>query len=116
MPLLKIHTSQSPSAAEAQALLGPLSQELAELLDKPESYVMTCLVGGAHLTFAGSSEPSCLVEVANIGKLQKRHTERLSAALCRRLSASLSVPSRRIYISFRDVEPHMWGHDGRTFA
>jgi phenylpyruvate tautomerase PptA (4-oxalocrotonate tautomerase family) len=40
----------------------------------------------------------------------------MSAALCKRLSETLSLPSRRIYILFADVERHMWGHDGRTFA
>jgi phenylpyruvate tautomerase PptA (4-oxalocrotonate tautomerase family) len=116
MPLLKIHCPQSLPAVEGKALLTSLSRELAELLGKPESYVMTCLVPGAQLTFAGSDEPCCLVEVANLGKLQKQDTERMSAALCKRLSETLSLPSRRIYILFADVERHMWGHDGRTFA
>ncbi len=116
MPLLKLYCSESLPDGEGQALLTSLSQDLAELLRKPESYVMTCLVAGAKLTFAGSDEPCCLVEVANLGKLEKRDTERMSAALCKRLSEALSLPSRRIYIVFADVERHMWGYDGGTFG
>ena len=116
MPLLKIHTSKSLPEADAQALLTSLSAELASLLHKPESYVMTCLAGPTHLTFGGSSEPSCLVEVANIGTLKGSDTERLSAALCQRLSDTLGVSSDRIYVIFEDVERHMWGHDGHTFG
>jgi phenylpyruvate tautomerase PptA (4-oxalocrotonate tautomerase family) len=116
MPLLKIHTSRSLPEAEAQALLTSLSAEVAGLLGKPESYVMTCLVREAQLTFGGSSEASCLVELANIGTLRASDTERLSAALCQRLASDLSLPSARIYIRFIDVERHMWGHDGHTFG
>lgn len=116
MPLLKIHTSRSLPQTDAQALLSSLSAQVAELLGKPEGYVMTCLVGSAQLTFAGSNEPSCLVEVANIGRLEKSDTERLSAALCQQIASQLSLPPGRIYIVFSDVERHMWGHDGHTFG
>ena len=116
MPLLKIHTSKTLPEADAQRLLTSLSAELAGLLGKSESYVMTCLAGAAQLTFAGSSEPSCLVEVENIGKLQPSDTERVSASLCKHLSGALSIPSQRIYVRFTDVDRHMWGHDGHTFA
>ena len=97
-------------------LLRALSGELASLLGKPESYVMTCFAPTRQLTFAGTDDPCCLAEVANIGKLAPTDTARVSEALCKRLAAALSVPGTRIYIRFIDVERHMWGHDGHTFG
>jgi phenylpyruvate tautomerase PptA (4-oxalocrotonate tautomerase family) len=76
---------------------------------------MTCFVD-ATLTFAGSDEPCCLLQVANIGQLQADDTRRLSEALCGSVAEALSMDSSRIYIWFNDVERHMWGYAGRTFA
>jgi phenylpyruvate tautomerase PptA (4-oxalocrotonate tautomerase family) len=115
MPLLKITTSTDP-APENDKLLANLSRLVAERLGKPESYVMTAIEHPARMTFAGSTEPTCYVELKNIGRFTSDQTQRLSAELCERLSAGLGVPKERIYIEFADVEAYLWGHDGDTFG
>ena len=115
MPVVRIITSaETPTAADA--LLGDLSALLARELGKPESYVMTCLEPRARMTFAGSSEPTCYVEIKNVGTFSPETTSRVSAAVTDRVSAALGVPKNRIYIEFADARPHMWGHDGDTFG
>jgi phenylpyruvate tautomerase len=89
---------------------------LARELGKPETYVMTCLEPRARMTFAGTDEPSCYVEVKNVGTFTPDLTSRLSAAITDRLAAGLAVAKRRIYVEFADARPHMWGFDGDTFA
>jgi phenylpyruvate tautomerase PptA (4-oxalocrotonate tautomerase family) len=117
MPLVHVTTSaEQPSADRAHALLRALSKSLAELTGKPESYVMTCLVPQASMTFGGSSEPACYVEVKSIGRMEPERTTKMSAALCRLLSEALGVPENRIYIGFEDVAADMWGFDGDTFG
>ena len=60
MPLINVYTSaEPPSEDRSQKLLGALSRTLARVLGKPESYVMTCLVPRARMTFAGSLDPAC---------------------------------------------------------
>ncbi len=116
MPLIKIHTSAPERRGEeATAILKSLSAELASLLGKPEDYVMTCLVPAA-MTFAGDTAPCALVEVANLGELERSKTEEMTAAICRVLEAELEVPSRRIYVEFRTPPRHYWGWDRKTFA
>lgn len=71
MPFIRILTSVTfprPSGLAEDALLRDLSALLARELGKPESYVMTCLDAGARMTFAGTDEPTCYVEVKNVGK------------------------------------------------
>jgi phenylpyruvate tautomerase PptA (4-oxalocrotonate tautomerase family) len=117
MPLISVTTSAPPPpAADQHALLVELSRVVAEGLDKPESYVMTSLQAGVAMTFAGTDEPVCLGDLRSIGTLTAEQTAALSERLCGILASSLGVASDRIYVGFTDVERHLWGWDGRTFA
>ena len=113
MPLLQIHTSAVSAPA---GLLKGLSAELARELGKPESYVMLSVTHPAGMLFGGTAEPACFAVLKNIGTFTAPQTEKLSALLCKRLSESLGVAPNRIYIEFVDAKPHLWGHDGGTFA
>jgi phenylpyruvate tautomerase len=118
MPLLNIYTSaDSPAeAAKADALLKDLSLRLAKHLGKPEAYVMTCLVPRTRMTFGGTTAPACFAEIKNIGALSPELTAKISRDVCTVLEAALGVPADRIYIEFCEAKPHLWGHDGDTFA
>jgi hypothetical protein len=96
--------------------LTELSRFVAEALKKPERYVMTGLTTGVTMTFAGTSEPACYVELKNIGTFTPEQTTSLSAALCSRIEQALGVPAARTYIEFTNSAGHLWGHDGETFG
>ena len=117
MPFINVFTSAPPLEPDRvdELLLG-LSQALASELEKPESYVMTCLNPPASMTFAGTTLPACYAELKNVGVLSPSKTERLSRVLCALLSGALSVDQNRIYIEFANVEPHLFGFNGETFA
>ena len=116
MPLLRIVTSANPPEKTRSPLLAELSRFVADKLRKPESYVMTSLVTDATMTFAGTPEPACFVELKNIGTFSAEQTATLSAELCTRLEKAIGVPSNRIYIEFTNAQGHLWGHDGETFG
>jgi phenylpyruvate tautomerase PptA (4-oxalocrotonate tautomerase family) len=116
MPLISIVTSARLPEQRRAPLLTELSRFVADQLGKPESYVMTSLVTEATMTFGGTPEPACFVELKNIGTFSRDQTAALSAALCRRLESALSVPPARIYIEFTNAQGHLWGHDGETFG
>lgn len=115
MPFLRIISSADPPV-NSDAILRALSTLLARELGKPEAYVMTCLEPRARMTFAGTDEPTCYVEVKNVGTFTPEQTSRLSAAISARLADAFGVSKDRIYIEFGDARPHLWGHDGATFA
>jgi phenylpyruvate tautomerase PptA (4-oxalocrotonate tautomerase family) len=115
MPLLRITTSAPASPGHAK-LLSELSRYVAEQLGKPESYVMTAIEHPAGMTFGGTSEPACYVELKNVGHFTPELTLKLSAELCQRLEHVLGVEKRRIYIEFGDAQGYLWGHDGDTFG
>ena len=113
MPLLDISSNKQP--VNENVLLQKVSAAVAEMLGKPESYVMVRYQHTPHLIFAGSGEPTAYMELKSIGLPETKTTE-FSGKLCALVSSELDVAENRIYIEFADAARHMWGWDGRTFA
>ncbi|MEG3436235.1 phenylpyruvate tautomerase MIF-related protein [Pannus brasiliensis CCIBt3594] len=117
MPLIKIQTSvPSPADETVDELLKTLSSKLAKHLGKPESYVMTALESDARMTFGGTFDPVCYIEVKNIGRMTPEQTQIMSNDFCQEIQSRLGVPKNRVYIEFADAERHLWGWNGGTFA
>jgi phenylpyruvate tautomerase len=117
MPLIKVQTSVNPAnQAEVGTLLKQLSASLAKHTGKPESYVMTVLEPGITMTFGGTSDPVCYVEIKSVGTMSAAQTRSMSQDFCDRLSQGLGVPANRIYIEFADAKGFMWGWNGTTFG
>ncbi|WP_414579589.1 phenylpyruvate tautomerase MIF-related protein [Anabaena sp. CCY 9402-a] len=117
MPLIKVQTSASaPEKAEVEAMLKSLSAKLAKHLGKPESYVMTAFEAEISMTFAGTIEPVCYVEIKSIGTMKPNQTEAMSQDFCQQINQTLGVPQNRIYIDFADAKGSMWGWNGSTFG
>jgi phenylpyruvate tautomerase len=117
MPLIKVQTSINPAnQAATNALLKQLSASLAKHTGKPESYVMTVLEPGIAMTFGGTSDPVCYVEIKSVGTMSAAQTRSMSQDFCDQLSQGLGVPANRIYIEFADAKGSMWGWNGTTFG
>lgn len=116
MPLIKVQTSVSaPEKAEIQTLLKGLSSSLAKHLGKPESYVMTAFNADVPMTFAGTFDPVCYIEVKSVGTIRPEQTQSMSKDFCNKIHQAIGVPQNRIYIEFTDTEGSMWGWNGFTF-
>jgi phenylpyruvate tautomerase len=117
MPLIKVQTSVSaPKKAEVEAMLLNLSAKLAKHLGKPESYVMTAFESGIPMTFAGTTEPVCYLEIKSVGTMKPDETKTMSQDFCQQINQALGVPENRIYIEFADAKGAMWGWNGTTFG
>jgi phenylpyruvate tautomerase PptA (4-oxalocrotonate tautomerase family) len=117
MPLLTVYTSAPPLPADkGQDLLKKLSASATEILGKPERYFMTCLVAGMPMTFGGTTEPACAVEVKSIGALAGDRAKRLSEAVCSLVHQGTGVAKDRIFLVCTDVPAALWGFNGSTFG
>lgn len=114
MPYLLIRTNQKVADAAATALLTRASHQVAELLGKPERYVMVSLEQSCAMLFGGSADPLAYLELKSIG-LPGGETGRLSAALCDLVGQELGIPGDRIYIEFSNASGPLWGWNGATF-
>ncbi|MCU0524459.1 MAG: phenylpyruvate tautomerase MIF-related protein [Elainella sp. Prado103] len=117
MPLIKVQTSVSLSdRSSVESLLKQLSASLAKHTGKPESYVMTALEPDIAMTFGGTTDPVCYIEIKSIGSLSSAQTQAMSQDFCQQINASLGVPLNRTYIEFADAKGYLWGWNGSTFG
>ncbi len=112
MPLLSIDTNTPASDNTSGA--STLSKAVAQMLGKPEQYVMVKLRTEQKLLFAGSDAPAAYVQLKSLG-LPQDQTADYSATLCKLVASQFNIPKDRIYIEFSSPERHMWGWNGGTF-
>ncbi|WP_199246757.1 phenylpyruvate tautomerase MIF-related protein [[Phormidium] sp. ETS-05] len=117
MPLITVKTSvASPDKTAVETLLKNLSASLAKHTGKPESYVMTAFQPDVPMTFAGTTDPVCYIEIKSVGTMSPDQTKSMSQDFCGKISDSIGVPTNRIYIEFNDAKGYMWGWNSRTFG
>lgn len=117
MPLIKVQSSIAPlDRPTVEAFLTRLSAHLAKQTGKPESYVMTAFEPEVAMTFGGTSEPVCYIEIKNVGTLSAAQTKAMSQEFSQIVTDALGVSSDRTYIEFADVKGAMWGWNGSTFG
>jgi phenylpyruvate tautomerase len=114
MPYLSIQTNVSIDDNQRSQLLKKISASVAEMLGKPESYVMVAMQGSAPMVFAGTDQPLAYLQLKSLG-LPESSTPQFSASLCELLQAELDIPTERIYIEFSSPDRHMWGWNTKTF-
>lgn len=114
MPTLRILTNVTVPAEQRAALLTGASRATAEMLRKPESYVMVILEDGRDMVFAGTPDPAAYLELKSLG-LPEDQTARYSRTLCNLLEEALGIPAERVYIEFAAPPRHLFGWNGGTF-
>lgn len=114
MPLLSVTTNHQPDSARAGDLLKLLSEAVADMLGKPERYVMVMLNRNPHMLFAAEDTPLAYLELKSIG-LPAERSQEFSKRLCDLVSRQLQIPADRIYIEFSDAQRHLWGWNAGTF-
>ena len=114
MPLLRVTTNASTDTVQSNDIPNRLSQAVAELLGKPESYVMVIFEQNTNMSFAGTDAPLAFLELKSLG-LSEAKTTKFSEKLCLLIQELLNIPPNRIYIEFSSPDRHLWGWDKRTF-
>ena len=113
MPLIQINTSSKTEIENVDLFQKDISKIVADLTGKPENYVMTIVQKDTKMTFAGSDEPCCFINVKSIGSLTPSS---MSKSLCDLISYKTNINTNRIYIEFIDVKASNWGFNGSTFG
>ena len=114
MPYFSIETNQAADQVSSPELMTKTSAFIADLLGKPESYVMISIKQGTSLIFGGSDKPAAFVRLESIGLPRDRCTE-LSDKICSYIAEELGVPKERVFIDFKDLERNLFGWNGKTF-
>jgi len=112
MPVLQITTNVTVD--DATSLAKQASGLVAEMLGKPENYVMVTVNDNADLVFAGTDDPCAHLVLKSLG-LPEAETKAYSARLCAFIEQQLGVSPSRTYIEFVSPERHMFGWNNSTF-
>jgi len=114
MPFLRIQTNKPLEPDAATALARTASARVADILGKPERYVMVSVEHNPAMQFAGSDAPLAYLELKSIG-LPEPITASASRTLCELVNAATGIDPERVYIEFSDVPRKMWGWNNSTF-
>ena len=116
MPLVRLETNERLSQNTKTTLCDELSHACAEVIGKPEAYVMSIVADDVVMQHGGEQGPAAFVEVHSIGGLSRTTNQALTQRLCTLISRATHVRNDRIYVTFTDVAATHWGQNGRTFG
>lgn len=117
MPIIQLKTSLPiPPSITLEPLLKTLSSTLSTHLKKSEAYIMTTFEPDVAMTFAGSTDPTCYVEIKSVGTMSPLQTQSMSSDICKIIEDQLGIEKNRTYIEFFDAKGAMWGWNGTTFG
>uniref|UniRef100_A0A0D9XW21 Protein DETOXIFICATION n=1 Tax=Leersia perrieri TaxID=77586 RepID=A0A0D9XW21_9ORYZ len=102
MPCLNVSTNVNLDGVDTSAVLADASKTVADIIGKPENYVMVVLKGSVPMAFGGTQDPAAYGELVSIGGLNPDVNKKLSAAIASILESKLSVPKKRFYLKFYD--------------
>jgi phenylpyruvate tautomerase PptA (4-oxalocrotonate tautomerase family) len=115
MPLVMIKSNAELGAEAGEALAGKASGVVAEVIGKPEQYVMA-VYQQADMVMSGEGGPAAFLDVRSIGGLSGSVPADLSKKLSDLLEAETGIPASRVYLNCTDVSASSWGWNGSTFG
>ena len=114
MPCIQFKTNKKLTDEQKQQLPILLSAKTAELVGKPEMYVMAIVEDNLPMSMSATADPTAYIEFKSIN-LPEDETKRISASLCQLIHEQLSIDSKRTYIEFSNAQRHLWGWNEGTF-
>ena len=114
MPLLKVSTNKAVQITAQTNFLKTVSKKVAEILQKPESFVMTMFDQPTPMTFGGSDEDTAFLEIKSIG-LTEEQAAILATEIPELVEQELGIEPSRVYIEFANAPRKFWGWNKGTF-
>ena len=111
MPLVKLSCSRELSSD----VLREISSAVAEVIGKPEEYVMVVAEAG-DLLMGGKKDECALAEVKSIGGLNQAVNQVLTQKICAIFDKYFRISATRVYVTFDSVERDHWGWNNTTFG
>jgi len=115
MPCLTISLNISLTEEQQQLLSKNLSNVVATILSKPESYVMVIVQPEQVISMAGNHQPAAYLQLKSLG-LNEQQTSLYAEQLYKVLEQHLNINQQRIYIEFHNGQRHLWAWNGSTFG
>ena len=115
MPYFSILTSSPLKTSATEDLTKKASRFAAELLGKPEAYVMAVVSPRTAMTFAGSDTPAAFVELKSVG-LPEAQCNNFADKISTFVRTELGIDAGRVFIDFTDLPRSRFAWNGKTFG
>ncbi|MFP4663294.1 MAG: phenylpyruvate tautomerase MIF-related protein [Bacteroidales bacterium] len=112
MPYFSLETNQKIDARVQYTK--DATNFIAELLDKPEKFIMISLKEQHEMRFAGSTDATAFVQLKSIGLPDEK--DKLIKAICEFTEAHTGIKKERIYTELIDLSRENFGWNGKSFA
>ncbi len=112
MPFFKIETNQKPNGP--QGILKKASEFIADMLSKPEKYVMVSIETDKQMIFSGDNKPTAFIQLKSIG-LPIDKCGDFSSKICKFINDEFDIQADRVFIDFKDLQRELFGWNNATF-
>lgn len=114
MPFIETKTSKEISLAAEVKMRNELGKAVEIFKGKSEKWLMLNFVGGARMSFRGTSEPECaIISVELFGKAQDAEYDAFTKAATDIVKDTLGLDPERIYVKYTEYDT--WGYNGENF-
>ncbi|KAJ3684094.1 hypothetical protein LUZ61_013258 [Rhynchospora tenuis] len=104
MPCLNLSTNVNLDGVDTSAILAEATRVVADVIDKPQNYVMVVLKGSVPICFGGTEQPAAYGELVSIGGIDPVTNKKICAGIATILSKKLSIPKSRFFLLFFDTK------------
>mmetsp|Transcript_38948 Transcript_38948/g.99838 ORF Transcript_38948/g.99838 Transcript_38948/m.99838 type:complete len:118 (-) Transcript_38948:410-763(-) len=116
MPSLNVTVNVDVGESQIEEFSAEASPILAEVLEKPEQYIMVVVIQG-HIRFGGDAvSPAALASLTSIGRINNDTNKKVSEKIGGLLQKHFGVSATRYYLSFNDIARENMGYNLSTFA
>ncbi|XP_030650110.1 macrophage migration inhibitory factor [Chanos chanos] len=102
MPLFMVNTNVAKSKVPA-ALFSEATRDLAEALNKPESYITVHIIPDQMMMCAGNTDPVAYCSLKSIGRISPEKNKEYTKLICGLLNKHLGISPERCFILFTDL-------------
>ncbi|KAI9154561.1 hypothetical protein LWI28_028103 [Acer negundo] len=103
MPCLYISTNVNLDAVDIDPVFSDATKAVADIIGKPEHFVMVVLKGSVPISFNGNKEPAAYAEIVSMGGINREVKRKLIATIGSVLQAKLSIPKTRFFLKVYDT-------------
>nr|GMD40033.1 macrophage migration inhibitory factor homolog [Ipomoea batatas]GME08820.1 macrophage migration inhibitory factor homolog [Ipomoea batatas]GME16104.1 macrophage migration inhibitory factor homolog [Ipomoea batatas] len=103
MPCLDISTNVNLDGVDVDSFFKEATTAVANIIGKPEKYVMVVLKGSANIHFGGNKEPAAFAEVVSMGGINSEVKKQLISSIGSMMEANFSIPRTRFFLKVFDT-------------
>ncbi|KVI11194.1 macrophage migration inhibitory factor homolog [Cynara cardunculus var. scolymus] len=103
MPCVQISTNVCLDGVDTDSIFSEATKAVAEIIGRPEKFVMVILKGSVAISFERNKEPAAYAEIISMGGITSETKKKLIFQLGTILLEKLSIPRTRFFVKVFDT-------------